>query len=61
MTIMIVVFLLLLLLGAPIFMAVAISASAFVVSTGTNTLSVITQKMVDGTISTTLLALPLFI
>ncbi|MEI3100300.1 MAG: TRAP transporter large permease subunit [Oscillospiraceae bacterium] len=54
-------FVLLLLLGAPIFYAVAISASAFVVFTGSNTLSIISQKMVDGTVSTTLLALPLFI
>ena len=61
MTVMIVVFLLLLLLGAPVFMAVSISAASFIVSTGSNTLSVVTQKMVDGTISTTLLALPLFI
>ena len=46
-------FVLLLLLGAPIFYAVAISASAFVVFTGSNTLSIISQKMVDGTVSTT--------
>ena len=37
-------FVLLLLLGAPIFYAVAISASAFVVFTGSNALSIISQR-----------------
>lgn len=61
MTILLIVFVALILLGAPIFLAVSISAAAFVLSTGTNTLAVIAQKMTDGAISTTLLALPLFI
>ena len=61
MLILVVTFVALLLLGAPIFYAVAVSAAAFVLGTGSNSLSIITQKMVDGTISTTLLALPLFI
>lgn len=61
MGVLVIVFVALLLLGAPIFYAIAISAASFVVTTGSNSLSVISQKMVDGTISTTLLALPLFI
>lgn len=61
MTVLLIVFALLILLGAPIFLSVSIAAAAFVLSSGTNTLSIIGQKMTDGTISTTLLALPLFI
>ena len=61
MTAVILTFILLLLVGAPIFFAVGISASAFVLSSGNNSLAIITQKMVDGIISTTLMALPLFI
>ena len=61
MTALIITFILLLLVGAPIFFAVGISASAFVLSSGNNSLAIITQKMVDGIISTTLMALPLFI
>lgn len=61
MTALIITFILLLVVGAPIFFAVGISASAFVLSSGNNSLAIITQKMVDGIISTTLMALPLFI
>ena len=61
MTALIITFILLLVVGAPIFFAVGISASAFVLSSGSNSLAIITQKMVDGIISTTLMALPLFI
>jgi len=61
MAVLLIVFALLILLGAPIFLSVSIAAAAFVLSSGTNTLSIIGQKMTDGAISTTLLALPLFI
>lgn len=61
MIVLLIVFVLLLVLGAPVFYAVAVSAAAFVVTSGSNSLSVISQKMVDGTVSTTLLALPMFI
>ena len=61
MTALIITFILLLVVGAPIFFAVGISASAFVLSSGSNSLAIIAQKMVDGITSTTLMALPLFI
>ncbi len=61
MTALIITFILLLVVGAPIFFAVGISASAFVLSSGSNSLAIITQKMVDGIVFTTLMALPLFI
>ena len=61
MAVLLIVFVLLLLLGAPIFYAVAISAASFVAASGSNSLSIISQKMVDGTVSATLLALPMFI
>lgn len=48
MTALIITFILLLVVGAPIFFAVGISASAFVLSSGSNSLAIITQKMVDG-------------
>ena len=57
MAVLLIVFVLLILLGAPIFYAVAISAASFVAASGSNSLSIISQKMVDGTVSATLLAL----
>lgn len=61
MAVLAIVFVVLLILGAPVFYVVGISAAAFVAASGSNSLSIISQKMVDGVTSTTLMALPLFI